>query len=75
MVNYFVGSNYKSMEIKNTPVEGAHGKYELRGRNRDELWGNLHITVSKNGKRETVTLGKGRASSGTKIRLSFVHVD
>lgn len=75
MVNYFVGSNYKAREIKNMPVENAHGKYELRGRNRDELWGNLHVTISQNGKKETATLGKSRASSGLKIRLSFVELD
>jgi|SRR3989338_5002088 len=75
MVNYFAGSSYKSREIKNTVVENAHGKYELRGRNRDELWGNLHVTISQNGKRETATLGKGTASNGLRVRLSFVHVD
>ena len=75
MVNYFVGSNYKSREIKNTQVENAHGKYELRGRNRDELWGNLHVTISQNGKRETATLGKSAAANGLRVRMSFVHVD
>jgi predicted DNA-binding protein with PD1-like motif len=75
MVNYFVGSSYKSREVKNTAIENAHGKYELRGRNRDELWGNLHVTISQNGKRETATLGKGIATNGLRVRLSFVHVD
>ena len=75
LVNYFVGSSYKSKEIKNTPIENAHGKYELRGRNRDELWGNLHVTISQNGKRETATLGKGKATEGLRVRMSFVHVE
>ena len=70
-VNYFQGNKYKSLEIKDANVYKASGKYEMRGR---DLFGKISVIINQNGRMNTVTLGKGTASEGLKIRLSFIEV-
>lgn len=73
-VNYFQGNKYKSLEIENAKVYKASGKFEMKGPKMDELFGKISIIINQNGRMNTVTLGKGNAVEGLKIRLSFIDV-
>jgi len=70
-INYMLGSRFKSREIQKIKVEDASGHYELMGK---DFFGNLHVIINEEGKRNTVTLTKGKASEGLKITLSFVQI-
>ncbi|MBI5553258.1 MAG: DUF296 domain-containing protein [Candidatus Diapherotrites archaeon] len=72
-VNYMLGSQYKYEEMPTVLVRKAHGKYELMGKQK-QLHGNLHAIIDLRGENMTVTVGKGKATAGFKIRLSFIEI-
>ncbi|MEM4598683.1 MAG: DUF296 domain-containing protein [Candidatus Diapherotrites archaeon] len=74
-INYMSGSRYIFDELSGVSVLKTHGKYELRGKNNDVLYGNLHVVVKLAGKPVSATLTKATASEGLKIRLQFVEVE
>jgi len=73
-INYFVGSSYKNKELEEAVVEKAGGSYELKGKNRETLFGNLHIVIPIGGKKNTVTLTKAKAAEGLKVFISFIEI-
>ncbi|MEM4662489.1 MAG: DUF296 domain-containing protein [Candidatus Diapherotrites archaeon] len=73
-INYMSGSKYVFDELKNLEVLKTYGKYELKGKNQDQLYGNLHIVAKIAGKPVSATLTKARATEGLKIRLQFVDI-
>jgi predicted DNA-binding protein with PD1-like motif len=75
IINYFMGSKYKSKEIRMAKIENASGKYELKGKNFDRIFGNIHVIIAQEGiKKDPVSLTNATATEGLKIRLSFVQV-
>lgn len=73
-INYFAGNSFKSEEIENTLIGVAAGHYELKGRENEELFGNLHVVVGTKGNTNSVSLVKGTAVEGLKIKLEFVEI-
>lgn len=73
-VTYFLGPKFKSKEIENENVLKASGQYELKGAKKDELFGNLHIVLGTEWKKNTVTITKATATEGLKIMLSFIEI-
>lgn len=73
-INYMIGSRYVFEEVENAKVERASGKYELKGKKQDQLYGNMHVVIKWADKPVTATLVKAKASEGTKVRLSFVEI-
>jgi len=73
-INYMRGSRYVFDELENVKIEKASGKYELKGKKQDQLYGNLHVVVKIADKPVTATLVRGKASEGTKVHLEFIEV-
>ncbi len=74
-VNYMMGSNFKHRDLRNAKPTMAGGHYELMGRDRNELYGNLKIVLREGNRIETYTVAEGIASEGLKIRLQFINVE
>jgi hypothetical protein len=45
----------------------------LRGKGRDELFGNMKIVLQEGMNQNAYTLVSGRAKNGLKIKLKFIH--
>jgi len=72
-INYFVGNSFRSEEVENVLVGVASGHYELKNKG-TELFGSLHIVVGPKGSTNSVSLTRGSAVEGLKIKIEFVEI-
>jgi predicted DNA-binding protein with PD1-like motif len=67
-VNAMEGHKYKKIDFGNTKIMRASGHFKISG---GDMWGSLHV-FTEGRKPISGTLLKGTASTGFKLKLSFL---